>query len=352
MPSVRSGSRIKGPTPALFTRCLTVSIPTTASGPQGPTGQVNNSTSSFLVNGKPAEFIFANLNGTISAWNGGTTAQVEWTTPGASYTGLAIATNTAGSFLYAADGAQDRIDVFNGTFTPQNLGPNAFVDPKLPTGFVPFNVQLINGDLFVTYATAGHANQTGAHAGQGAVAAFTTGGRFLSQLITGGVLASPWGITLAPAGFGEFSGDLLVGNFAFGDSDINAFDPSTGAFRGTLTDATGHTIFNPGLWTLTFGNGVKGGDPNTLYFTAGIDAEKHGLFGSIQAVPPLSATAPIVPNLPNGAFQTLTTVPANGDLNPYGVAFVPPGFPTGGKLSPGDILVSNFNASSNLEGTG
>ncbi|MGA2702244.1 MAG: TIGR03118 family protein [Isosphaeraceae bacterium] len=331
---------------------LTVSIPTTASGPQGPTGQVNNSTSSFLVNGKPAEFIFANLNGTISAWNGGTTAQVEWTTPGASYTGLAIATNTAGSFLYAADGAQDRIDVFNGTFTPQNLGPNAFVDPKLPTGFVPFNVQLINGDLFVTYATAGHANQTGAHAGQGAVAAFTTGGRFLSQLITGGVLASPWGITLAPAGFGEFSGDLLVGNFAFGDSDINAFDPSTGAFRGTLTDATGHTIFNPGLWTLTFGNGVKGGDPNTLYFTAGIDAEKHGLFGSIQAVPPLSATAPIVPNLPNGAFQTLTTVPANGDLNPYGVAFVPPGFPTGGKLSPGDILVSNFNASSNLEGTG
>ena len=132
---------------------------------------------------------------------------------------------------------------------------------------------------------------------------------------------------------------------------INAFDPSTGAFRGTLTDATGQTIVNPGLWTLTFGNGVTG-DANTLYFTAGIDGEKEGLFGSIQAVPPLSSKAPIVPNLPNGAFQTLTTVPANGDLNPYGVAFVPPGFPTGGTLSPGDILVSNFNNSANQQGTG
>ena len=182
-------------------------------------------------------------------------------------------------------------------------------------------------------------------AGQGAVAAFTTSGQFLSQLITGGKLASPWGITLAPAGFGKFSGDLLVGNFAFNDSDINAFDPSTGAYLGTLTDASGHAIVNPGLWTLTFGNGVNGGDANTLYFTAGIDGETDGLFGSMQAIPPLSSKAPIVPNLPNGAFQTLTTVPANGDVNPYGVAFVPPGFPTGGTLSPGDILVSNFNNS-------
>ena len=108
----------------------------------------------------------------------------------------------------------------------------------------------------------------------------------------------------------------------------------------------------PGLWTLTFGNGVSGGDPNTLYFTAGIDGETHGLFGSMQAIPPLSATAPIVPNLPNGAFQTLTTVPSNGDVNPYGVAFVPQGFPTGGTLNPGDILVSNFNNTANQQGTG
>src|SRR5262249_52339388 len=159
----------------------------------------------FLVNGQPAFFIFANLNGTISAWNGGTTAHIEWTTPGAVYTGLAIATNTQGSFLYAADGAQNRIDVFDSAFAPHDFGPNAFVDPHLPTGLVPFDIKLVNGNLFVTYAPAGHANQIAAHPGQGAVATFTTSGRFLSQLITGGKLAAPWGITLAPAGFGEFS---------------------------------------------------------------------------------------------------------------------------------------------------
>jgi hypothetical protein len=150
---------------------------------------------------------------------------------------------------------------------------------------------------------------------------FTTSGKFIAsptggELISGSKLAAPWGITLAPAGFGTYSGDLLVGNFAYNDSVINAFDPSTGAFRGTLTDASGHPIANQALWTLTFGNGVNGGDPNTLYFTAGIEAEKHGLFGSIQAIPPLLSKAPIVPNLPNGAFQNLTTIPENGDLNP------------------------------------
>jgi uncharacterized protein (TIGR03118 family) len=333
---------------------LTVNIPTTASGPQGPTGQVNNNTPAFLVNGKPAAFIFANLNGTISAWNGGTLATVKWTTPGASYTGLAIATNTSGSFLYAANDAQDRIDVFDGTFTPTSLGPTAFVDPHLPSGLVPFDIKLIAGNLFVTYAPQGHAAQAGATAGQGAVAVFTTSGRWLQQQIVGGPLAAPWGITVAPAGFGKFSGDLLVGNFAYGDSSINAFAPSNGTytFAGTLTDPTGHIIFNPGLWSLTFGNDVDGGDPNTLYFTAGIDGETHGLFGSLQAIPPLSATAPIVPNLPDGAFQTLTTVPSNRDVNPYGVAFVPQGFPTGGPLSPGDVLVSNFNNSMNQQGTG
>ena len=349
-----STATIYSVTPSGVTKLgLTVDIPTTASGPQGPTGQVHNGTSSFLVNGNPAVFIFADLNGTISAWNGGQSAATEWTTPGAVYTGLAIATNTSGSFLYAADGAQDRIDVYDGTFTPYTgFGSNAFVDPSLPKGLVPFNIQFLNGNLFVTYAPAGHAAQVNATPGQGAVAVFKTNGQFIEQLIAGGPLASPWGITLAPAGFGTFGGDLLVGNFAFNDGVINAFDPSTGAFRGTLTDASGRPIFNQALWSLTFGNGVNGGDPNTLYFTAGIDGETHGLFGSIQAVPPLSPKAPIVPNLPDGAFQSLTTVPANGDVNPYGVAFVPQGFPTGGILNPGDILVSNFNNSTNAQGTG
>ncbi len=113
---------------------LTVSIPTTPSGPQGPTGQVNNNTSTFLVGGKPAIFIFAGLNGTISAWNGGTTATAEWTTAGAVYTGLAIATNTTGSFLYAADGAQNRIDVYDSTFTPTSLGEARSSTPSCPAG--------------------------------------------------------------------------------------------------------------------------------------------------------------------------------------------------------------------------
>ena len=257
-------------------------------------------------------------------------ATLEATTPGASYTGLAIAPDTAGTFLYAANGAQGTIDVFDGKFAPHSFGPNAFVDPELPSGLVPFNVMAINGDLYVTYAPAGHAAQVAAKPGQGAVAAFTTSGRFLSQLSDSSHLASPWGVAPAPAGFGTFSGDLLVGNFAANDSVINAFDPSTGAFRGTLTDASGQAIENPGLWSLNFGKGLAGGDPNTLYFTAGIDGETHGLFGSLQAIPPLSAAAPIVPNLPNRAFQNPTTIPANGDLNPYGVAFVPQGFTAGG----------------------
>jgi len=331
---------------------LVVNIPTTASGPQGPTGQVFNNTNSFDVNGNPAFFVFANLNGTISGWNGGGTATVEWTTPGAVYTGLAIATNLSGSFLYAADGAQNRIDVFDGTFTPHSFGPKSFVDPSLPSGLVPFNIASINGNLFVTYAPAGHANQASAQPGEGAVAKFTTSGVFISQITAGGKLAAPWGIAMAPAGFGGFSGDLLVGNFAYNDSSINAFDPSTGTPRGTISDTNGQAILNPGLWTLTFGNGVNGGNPNTLYFTAGIDGEQDGLFGSLQAITSLSRTAPIVPNLPNGAFQTLTTVPPIGDLNPYGVAFVPFNFPVNGAINAGDILVSNFNNSTNRQGTG
>jgi uncharacterized protein (TIGR03118 family) len=270
---------------------LTVNIPTTATGPQGPTGQVFNATQSFvLANGKPAAFIFADLNGTISAWNGDGSATIEATTPGAVYTGLAIGSAPQGNLLFAANGAQNRIDVFDSSFKPVTLGTGGFgtfTDPLLPGDLklVPFNVQNINGLIYVTYAPAGRANQIAATPGQGAVAIFDTNGNFIRQLIIGSQLASPWGITLAPTTFGEFGGDLLVGNFSFNVSVINAFDPVTGKFLGTLTDANGMPILNPGLWTLRFGNGGNGGDPNTLYFSAGINGEKDGLFGSIQAVP-------------------------------------------------------------------
>src|SRR5262245_43584585 len=266
---------------------LTVAIPQTAAGPQGPTGQVFNNTTSFALNGKPANFIFADLNGTISAWNGGDTATVEATNPGAVYTGLAIATDAAGSsFLYAADGAHNRIDVFDGSFAPQTLPAGAFVDPLLKKhqNLVPFNVQDIDGHIYVTYAPSGHTAQVEAKKGQGAVAEFDSAGNFIRQVVDGKRLASPWGITMAPAGFGKFGGDLLVGNFAFNSGEISAFDPTTGKFLGTLTDAAGKPIRNQALWDIGFGNGGNGGNPNTLYFTAGIDGEADGLFGSIQPI--------------------------------------------------------------------
>ena len=273
---------------------LTVSIPTTASGPQGPTGQVNNpftlmGNSAFVVGSAPANFIFANLNGTISAWNGGlgTNAQITATTPGAVYTGLAIAGTTAATAtLYAANGAQNHIDVFNGSFTPIS-SPGGFVNPT--TGLVPFNVQTIGGNVYVTYAPAGRPAQISATAGMGAVAEFDPNGNLIRQ-ITGGPLASPWGIALAPSSFGQFGGDLLVGNFSFALSEINAFDPTTGAFLGTIPINTGAN--GPGgLWSLIFGSGGSNGDPNTLFFTDGINKEADGLFGAISAVPELSTWA-------------------------------------------------------------
>jgi hypothetical protein len=210
--------------------------------------------------------------------------------------------------------------------------------------------------IYVTYAPAGRAAQVAATEGQGAVAIFDTKGVFQQQLIIGSKLASPWGITLAPAGFGAFGGDLLVGNFAFNASEINAFEPANGKepgkFLGTLTDTNGNKILNQALWALHFGNGGLGGDPNTLYFTAGINGEKDGLFGSLQAVPELEAKSPIVPNLGKAATQVVPTVSSGGDLNPYGVAFVPQDFQGGGDLKPGDILVSNFNDSANVQATG
>ena len=220
-------------------------------------------------------------------------------------------------------------------------------DPHgLPKGYTAFNAQNLNGLLYVTYT-----NQS--IPSGGIVDVFKPDGTFVSRLINdpaGKWLDNPWGLTIAPQSFGKFGGDLLVGNNG-GDGWINAFDPMNGDFKGVLTLASGQPFSENNLWALSFGNGGSGGLANTLYFTAG-PGGTDGLFGSLQAIPSLSAKAPIVPNLPNGAFQTVTTVPANGDLNPYGVAFVPPGFPSGGTLSPGDILVSNFNASSNLEGTG
>ncbi len=270
----------------------TVDIPTSGVGPQGPTGQVANSGTSFGIAGGPALFIFANLNGTVSAWNlsniNHTTnaATIEWTTPGALYTGLAI--NQANSMLYAANGATGAIDVFNSSFKPVSLGAGAFATPSAISakGLAPFNVDDIGGSVYVTYAPSGHTAQTQASPGQGAVAVFNESG-VLQKTLVGSAnvpLAAPWGVALAPTTFGKFGGDLLVGNFSFFNSEINAFNPTTDAFEGSISINDGPHNAPGGLWSLLFGSGGSG-SPNTLYFTDGINNENAGLFGAITSVP-------------------------------------------------------------------
>ena len=267
--------------------------PTGGVGAVGPTGQVANTTSSFPVgNGgdnNPAHFIFANLNGTISAWDTGATAHTQVTTQGAVYTGLAISQNLAQPLLYAANGAgSGSINVFDKSFTPVNLGPNAFATPsQVPNGFVPFNVQNINGNVYVTYAPPGRPAQISATPGMGAVAIFDENGKFQRMATAdSNHLAAPWGLALAPAGFGSLGGDLLVGNFSFSSmaNDIDIFD-SDGNFVGTIPINVGIGNAKGGLWALEFGTGGMNGSPNTLFFTDGINGEMDGLFGALNAVP-------------------------------------------------------------------
>ncbi|HEU4631705.1 MAG TPA: TIGR03118 family protein [Gemmatimonadaceae bacterium] len=278
---------------------LVVTIPGPGGGvPSVPTGQVfNGDASAFMLsNGQAARFIFAGATGTISGWNGaaGTTAMtVVNGAPDASYTGLAIATSGAGPRLYGANFASGQVDVFDGTFT-QIATPGGFADPTLPAGYAPFNVQTLGGEIYVSYAVFDPS--TGEDlpgAGNGIVNVFDTDGNLLRHLTAGGPLNSPWGLTLAPSGFGAFGGSLLVGNF--GDGTIHAFDPVSGALLGQMLAPGGTPIVNEGLWALTFGNGGNGGSPDILYFTAGIEDETHGLFGSLEvATVPEPATLSLV----------------------------------------------------------
>jgi uncharacterized protein (TIGR03118 family) len=266
---------------------LTVSIPAGA-----PTGVVFNSTSDFMVhsgsaNG-PALFLFASENGQINGWNPGvpppspsTAAQSGVTTPNAVYKGLALANNGSGNFLYATNFRTGKIDIFDKTFSPTTLA-GSFTDPTLPAGFAPFGIANLNNQLYVTYAkqdAAMHDDVKGP--GNGFVDIFDFNGNFKKRLVSNGVLNSPWGLAVAPANFGDLSGDLLVGNF--GDGRINAFDPTSGASKGTLNDAAGNPITIDGLWGLAFGNGMAAGDKNVLFFAAGPNGEIDGLFGSLQS---------------------------------------------------------------------
>jgi uncharacterized protein (TIGR03118 family) len=255
-------------------RSIPVIRPLVVAVPGGPTGTVFNGTGGFKLNGAPAPFLFDSEGGQLLAWNSGTAAQVVATTPDAIYKGLAI----AGNRLFAANFHAAAIDVFNDAFAPTTV-PGGFVDPNLPKGFAPFNVQEIAGRIVVAYAMQdADAEDEVAGAGLGYVDVFDTSGNLIRRLISQGALNAPWGLALAPRHFGPFSGDLLVGNF--GDGAINAYDPRTGAFQGTLKNKDGNQIKINGLWALRFGNGVIG-TPQTLLFTAGIGDEDHGLFGEI-----------------------------------------------------------------------
>ncbi len=268
-----------------------VNIPTTSAPTGGAaTGQVSNPIAGFLVApAGPAKFIFATEDGTISAWSSGTNAvlEVDRSSVGAVYKGLAMASTATDTFIYAADFHNGKIDVFDSTWAMAALS-GTFTDPNKPAGFAPFNIQNIGGSLYVAFAkqdAAAHDEVAGA--GLGFISIFSPDGRFVRRVATGigaggnvRELNAPWGIAQAPADFGVFSNSLLIGNF--GDGRITAFDPVSHALLGQLRDATGNPVTIPGLWALTFGNGASAGQTNVLFFTAGINDEKDGLFGSIQ----------------------------------------------------------------------
>jgi uncharacterized protein (TIGR03118 family) len=268
---------------------LVVTLPAAASGqPASPTGIVFNTTPDFTVtanglSGK-AIFLWATLAGTIAAWSP-TVLPTQAVTVhddgagAAEYTGLAIASNGGASMLYAADFHNGKVDMFDKTFT-KVISAGAFTDPNLPAGFNPFGIQAVGQTIYVAYAKLGpdgHRDQSGA--GNGVVDAFDTAGHLMMRVASGGALNSPWAIALAPANFGTFSNELLIGNF--GDGTINAFDPATGAAKGTLLQADGSKLTQPGLWGMAFGNNVDSQPSNTLFFAAGPSATT-GMYGRID----------------------------------------------------------------------
>jgi uncharacterized protein (TIGR03118 family) len=275
---------------------FTVSIPPV--GASGPTGQVANALGmGFNVNnggnGAPAAFIFANLNGSIAAWNGTplTQAFTQVTVPGAAFSGLAI--NSTDTELFAANETGGTIDAFNNNFVLTST--NAFVAPTAVSSakLLPFNVTDLGTNVFVTYALSGHAAQTTATGGEGAVVEFNETTGAVENTIMNSALASPWGVAIAPSSFGKFGGDLLVGNFSFepGFADvINAFNPTTDALVGSIDVNPGAGQTAGGLWSIVFGGSMSDGTPNTLFFTDGINGEMGGLFGSITVAVPETST--------------------------------------------------------------
>lgn len=280
-----------GVTPSSVAQVLVVNITSGA-----PTGQVfNPDRAGFVVHDAAghsgsALFIFASENGAIDAWNPGvggtgTGPSTVTETPidngaNAVYKGLAIAQASDGhTYLYAANFRSGRVEVYDSNFRPAQLPGGLFTDPGIPAGYAPFNIQELAGKLYVTYAKQDAAlHDDVAGQGHGFVDVFTNDGALIRRLVSHGQLNSPWGLALAPAGFGGFGGALLVGNF--GDGHINAYNPDTGTHLGQLRGPGGHPIVIDGLWGLRFGNG-NAAKTEELVFSAGPNGEADGLLGKI-----------------------------------------------------------------------
>jgi uncharacterized protein (TIGR03118 family) len=274
---------------------ITIATPPDQTTPATPTGDVFNIAGTgfdITSDGVTASsrFIFATEDGTISGWNpsvnsGSTTVlAVDNSHTGAVYKGLAIGTDADGTFLYATNFSNGTVDVFDSHFQQVN----SFTDPKVQKGFAPFGVQVLEDHVFVTFAKQdAEKHDDVAGPGNGYVDEFSMDGQLLNRVATRGHLDSPWGLAIAPSGFGEFANDLLVGNF--GDGTIDVFNPHTDQYLGKLDGTDGKPIQIDGLWALMAGNSGTNTDPHSIYFSAGLDGEQHGLFGSLTAAPDVDA---------------------------------------------------------------
>ncbi len=245
--------------------------PSSGTGPGSPTGIVFNGSSEFKIDNWTSLFLFATLDGTISGWStfNPSAALIGVRATGAVYTGLAITSKTSGNMLYAADAANNKVDVYNGTFSLVT----SFTDPTIPAGFAPFGVQDIAGQVYVTYAS-----QTGGSGGY--VDIFGEDGTFVKRFASGRPLNQPWGVAVAPSNFGTLSGTLLVSNNTSAGT-INGFNLTTGRFVSAIKNSAGKAITINGLWGIEFGGGTtSNGATNQLFFTAG-PSDTDGYFGVI-----------------------------------------------------------------------
>jgi uncharacterized protein (TIGR03118 family) len=259
---------------------LTVTIP----GDGSVTGQAFNSAAGTgAFNGDL--FLFVSQDGTVSGWRGalGTSAEILVSPSESVYNGSTLVTTGGHSYLLAANFHTGNIDVFKGDVGAPDL-PGSFVDPGLPAGYAPFNVEMVGNTVYVAYALNDGSDEEVIGAGLGIVSKFSLDGAFQGRVSSpGGMLNAPWGMAIAPSSFGDIGGNLLVGNF--GDGTINIFDINTNAFLGQLNDPNGNVIRIDGLWALNVGNDGNAGSSQRVYFTAGPNDEANGLFGVLRAVP-------------------------------------------------------------------